>query len=278
MIYETLVLVFGILSTTTTVVMGDELPRYTIKRAARGWWIDPVGRWREGIVVDGKLDEPDWASAEGVGDFVFPWYVSGEEEQTVARLLWDDTYLYVSYYCYDKHISAYITERHGSVSRDDCVEIFVSPSPNKVKNYYTFEVNCVGTMLNRAKTDWWTGGPTWDPEGVLIGHSVPGPTKDESPDDRFWIVELAIPLINFQQDAAHTPPTPGDEWRVGLHRTGGKTNAQFSQWSSSETEKPNFHVPERFGRMFFVDETVTILTPTPVKQEEWGKIKERKER
>ena len=36
------------------------------------------------------------------------------------------------------------------------MEIFISPNPKKVKNYYTFEINAIGTMLNRARTDWST--------------------------------------------------------------------------------------------------------------------------
>ena len=71
----------------------------------------------------------------------FNWWKAGEKEKTVAKMLWDDENLYVGYYCHDKHISASVTERHGPVSKDDCVEIFISPNPEKLKNYYTFEIN-----------------------------------------------------------------------------------------------------------------------------------------
>ena len=76
--------------------------------------------------------------------------------QTFFQVAWDDENLYVAWYSYDKHISAFVTQRHGPVSGDDCVEIFLSPNPDKVRNYYTFEINAIGTMLNRARTDWWT--------------------------------------------------------------------------------------------------------------------------
>src|SRR5262245_44958148 len=90
------------------------------------------------IVIDAKLDEPAWQSAPSVGDFIFNWFQSGDKEQTVAKLLWDDENLYVSWRCQDRHISAYETKRHGPVSKDDCVEIFLSPNPAQVRNYYTF--------------------------------------------------------------------------------------------------------------------------------------------
>ncbi|MCC6859383.1 MAG: carbohydrate-binding family 9-like protein [Bryobacterales bacterium] len=204
------------------------------------------------ITVDGKLDEPAWKKAKAVTDFHFNWYTEGEKEKTVARLLWDDENLYVGYYCHDKHISGYVTERHGPVSLDDCVEVFISPNPEKPRNYYGFELNVLGTMLNFIRADWWTGGMRWEPDGVAWRTSHHGlPKKDASPDDDHWILEIAIPFRNFSRDAAHTPPRPGDVWRLNLNRAGGKTNAQYSTWSPVKTPKPNFHVPESFGYVTF---------------------------
>ena len=205
------------------------------------------------LEIDGKLDDKAWGAARPAGDFHFPWSTEGEKEQTVARMLWDDENLYVGYYCRDKHISAFVTERHGPVSKDDCVEIFLAPNPAKVTNYYTFEINAIGTMLNRCRTDWWTGSPTWEPEGVRYRTSYHGlPRKEESAGDDHWVVEMAIPLKNFVRDAEHIPPQPGDVWRLNLNRTGGVTNKQSSSWSLIPTPKPSFHTPSAFGEVRFV--------------------------
>jgi hypothetical protein len=205
-------------------------------------------------VIDGKLDEADWRNAPSVGDFSFPWFKEGQKEQTVAKLLWDDENLYVSWYARDNHISAYVTERHGPVSRDDCVEIFISPNPDKVKNYYNFEINVIGTILSQARTDWRTGSLNWDPEGMQFRTSYHGlAKKDESPDDTFWIVEAAIPLKNFAKDAVHTPPQEGDRWRLNLQRLGGKTDAQLSAWAPYPEGRVSFHQPEYFGWVRFVN-------------------------
>jgi putative heme-binding domain-containing protein len=207
------------------------------------------------ITIDAKLDEPAWQTAPPVGDFLFNWFQSGDKEQTVAKLLWDDENLYVSWRCQDRHISAYETKRHGPVSKDDCVEIFLSPNPAQVRNYYTFEINAIGTMLNRCRTSWWTGPPTWEPEGVEYRTTFHGlAKKDESPDDREWIVEMAVPLRNFARDAAHTPPQDGDEWRLNLQRLGGKTNSQASTWSPIPPPARSFHTPEAFGRVVFISQ------------------------
>jgi len=221
--------------------MGQSLPYYNIYRVASR------------IVIDARLDETAWKRAPAVGPFIFNWPLPGEQEQTVARLLWDDENLYVSYLCYDKHISAYVTQRHGPVSNDDCVEIFISPNPEKVTNYYTFEINAIGTMLNRCRTDWWKGPPTWEPDGMRYKTTYYGlAKKDESAGDSQWIVELAIPFRNFAHDAAHTPPHDGEQWRLNLMRTGGKTNAQSSTWSPIAPPSKTFHTPTSFGWVRFM--------------------------
>jgi cytochrome c oxidase cbb3-type subunit 3 len=212
-----------------------------------------IQRTSSTIKIDAKLDEPSWRSAPAVSPFIFNHFTSGEKEPTEAKMLWDDDNLYVSWRATDRHISAYEKQRHGPVSKDDCVEIFISPNPKKVTNYYTFEINAIGTMLNRNRTDWWKGPPTWEPEGVEYRTTFHGrPAKDEAESDREWIVEMAIPLRNFSRDAANTPPQNGDEWRLNLNRLGGKTNAQASTWSPLGPDIRSFHTPAKFGKVVFV--------------------------
>jgi hypothetical protein len=228
----------------SAALFAQELPRYDIHRTPSK------------ITIDASLDDDAWKAAPPVSAFIFNWWTAGEKEPTTARLLWDDANLYVSWLAHDRHISAYETRRHGPVSRDDCIEIFISPNPEKVRNYYTFEINAIGTMLNRARTDWWQGPPTWEPEGVVYRASFQGQNaKDESPDDRQWVVEMAVPLRNFARDAAHTPPRHGDTWRLNLNRLGGKTNAQASTWSPIAPPARSFHTPESFGWVRFVNQT-----------------------
>ena len=226
--------------------LAQNLPRYDIYRAPAP------------ITIDGKLDEPAWRQAPAVGDFHFNWWKEGTKEATVAKLLWDDDNLYVSFYCHDKNISADVVKRHGPVSRDDSVEAFISPNTDKIRNYYGFEINVIGTMLNFIRADWYKGSFNTEPEGVRYRTSFHGlPVKNDSPDDDHWILELAIPFSNFAKDAPHTPPRDGDTWRLNLNRAGGKTNPQYSTWSPVSTERPNFHVPEAFGWVRFVNRPVT---------------------
>jgi hypothetical protein len=222
----------------------QELPSYTIYRSGST------------IRVDGRLDEPAWLAAPDAGSFQFPWWESGKKEQTVAKLLYDDRNLYVAYLCQDAHIWGEHTQRDSAVYRDDCVEIFVAPDPNRPRAYFNIEMNVLGIFLDQFRLGI-SGQPEeeWNAKGVRIATSVAGTLNDDGDEDDHWVLEAAIPLENYASMMKIPLPKPGDVWRVGLNRLGGQTNRQHSQWSPSNTPKPAFHVPERFGRMTFGDRT-----------------------
>ncbi len=205
------------------------------------------------ITIDGRLDEPCWSAAPDVGAFVFPWWTEGKKEQTVAKLLWDDENLYVSFVCEDAYIWAEYTQRDDPVSRDDCVEVFTAPDPDRPRSYFNIEMNVLGIFLDQFHPEG-PGVPVkeeWNGEDIRIATSIVGTLNDDSDTDEYWILEVAIPFRNFAGAAKHAPPVPGDVWRLGLNRCGGKTNPQYSQWSASGTEEPQFHSPNDFGRVTF---------------------------
>ena len=56
-----------------------------------------IHRTQTKITIDGRLDEADWKQAASLGDFVFGYGLT-EGEPTVCKILWDDDYLYFSYF------------------------------------------------------------------------------------------------------------------------------------------------------------------------------------
>jgi hypothetical protein len=220
------------------------LPEYTIFRAP----VPPT--------LDGRLDEAAWAAAPTVGDFVFTWWKEGRKEQTRARLLWDDEYLYVGVICDDAHITARHTERDGKIAEDDCFEVMLAPDADRPGIYFNIEFNVLGGILDNFRPDGPNKprAPKWDAEGVRLAGTYVGTLNDDRDVDQSWQVEVAIPWRNFAAVAQRTPPRPGTVMRLNLNRHGGKTNFQYSQWSRAETPKPNFHTPDRFGRVTLSDQ------------------------
>jgi len=219
-----------------------EPPAYDVKRA--------TGR----IVIDGVLDEADWRAAGSVGDFEFPWFEEGEKEQTEVKMLWDDDFLYLSYKCDDKWIWAEHYDTNSETYKDDCVEMFWDPNPADTtrRKYNMFEINCIGNLLSV-----YVGSGKSIHERVSrimvprIGRTIRGTVNDDGDIDEGWTIELAVRFSDYPELFDGSTPKDGDMWRVGLNRCGGKTNPQHSQWSPSRTEKPNFHRPEDFGRIYF---------------------------
>jgi hypothetical protein len=234
------------------VLGADDLPSYTIHRT------------RCPITIDGRLHEAAWAAVPSVGPFRFSWHKEGEREQTTARLLWDDDFLYVSYVCDDAHISAEFTQRDEPVYRDDCVELFTAPNPDRPQEYFNFEMNVRAALLDQHHPEGRFSGlkNEWNSDGVRIAVQIAGTLNDDSDRDCYWVLEAAIPWSNFAGVAKQLPPQPGDVWRLNLNRCGGKTNEQYSQWSSSATPKPDYHVPERFGQVTFVGDVAEVYSRT----------------
>jgi DNA-binding beta-propeller fold protein YncE len=222
----------------------NDLPRYTAHRADSK------------IKVDGKLDELAWRNATSFSEFKFAWWTAGKKEQTVARMLWDDEFLYVSYNCQDAHISAVNTDHDSPVYKDDCVEIFTAPNPERPFDYFNIEMNVNRAILDRHHPDGpGKEVPNWDSQGIVIATSISGTLNDDSDKDRGWVLEVAIPFANFAQVTGRPHPRDGDVWHLNLNRLGGQTNPQHSQWSPGTTKTPAFHAPDTFGRVLFSKST-----------------------
>ena len=222
----------------------SELPSYTIERVSSG------------ITVDGRADEEDWKAAAPI-ELIVPWLHDAAEpvQETEVRMLWSATDLFIVYKCADPYIGAEIRDHDGATYLEDTVEIFATPNPDHVFNYYGYEMNVLETLLDYV-TFWrdgqrLTGGAGWQSEGVRIATTIDGTLNDHSDRDTGWVLEIAIPFDNFRHLGGRIPPRDGDRWRLNLNRCAGRTAGQYAMWSDSGTPKPQFHVPERFGIAVF---------------------------
>ncbi len=220
------------------------LPQYTVCRTDTG------------IRIDGVIDENDWNRARPMR-FVSPWNNVEREgrQDTVARLLWDDTYLYIVYQCVDPFLHATVTTRDGPVYEEDAVEFFATPNAQDISAYYGFEMNVRGALFDYIAFGGgkkWTANlhPGWQSEGVNIASTYHGTLNNHSDIDQGWILESAIPLENFRHLGGQIPPRDGDRWRGALNRTAG-FKGQFSLWSDTHTPNPAFHHAAYFGNIDF---------------------------
>jgi hypothetical protein len=173
------------------------------------------------IVLDGKLDETAWQTAQPIDRFFETWPVSlvPAPERTEVRLLYDDEYLYVGLRMYLKDPSRL---RKPFVRRDkvnfthDYVQIYLDPQGTR-RGSYLFRVNARGSRTDGYQNEAQeteTLDPDWDWNAV--SHI----------DVQGWMAEMRIPLSTLR--ISHTGP---QRWTVVVTR--GVTREQNTQMANA---------------------------------------------
>jgi hypothetical protein len=198
------------------------------------------------------VNADEWSQASPAVEFIFPWDTqTGAKQLTHARLLWDDTNLYVAYEVEDTDITAQFSERDAPVYRDDTVEIFLNVQPSQTAAYYGIEVNVRGAMMDYLCADARIFIKRFQVEGMELGVQVDGTLNQREDQDRGWSMEMAIPWANFS-DMARVPRT-GTVFTANLNRWDGvEPNRRLSVWSDSRLDWPHPHAPAHFGDLVFV--------------------------
>jgi hypothetical protein len=235
-----LLLVVGV-AAAWAVAAQVPVPRYEVKRT-------PVAP-----SIDGKLDEPAWASAPAV-TLQFLWESqTGAKQVTRARLLWDAQALYVGFDADDADITAQYQQRDDPTYRDDAVEIFINPNPQQEVVYYGFEMNARGVLYDYLNYNSRTLFKRFDATGVKIATSLRGTLNVRTDTDSGWSLEAMIPWVNFEE-LSRRPPVVGATWKVNFNRWDGvEPSRRMSIWSDPQNTESWPHVPSRFGEIVFVD-------------------------
>lgn len=213
------------------------------------------------ITIDGKLDEPAWAQAASTGPFVDVG--SGRENprlptQGSARLVWDQTFLYVAFEVTDKKVHggwpAGAKDPH--LWEKDTVEIMIDPDGDgDNKDYYEIQINPQNLVFDTQYDGYnfpngngrgpfghedWSAGQ----KSAVIVH---GTLDDDSDADRGYTVEAQIPWSSFTK-AQKAPPAPDATWRMNFY---AMKNNGGTAWSPI-LGMGNFHRASRFGRVRWV--------------------------
>jgi predicted metalloprotease with PDZ domain len=220
------------------------------------------------IQIDGRLDDEAWGKAPWTDAFVD---ILGEAAPaprfaTRARMLWDDTYLYVGALLEEPHIWGTLTKHDSVIFQDNDFEIFIDPNGDN-HEYYELEINALNTEWDLfLKKPYRDGGPAvneWEIPGLKTAVHISGTLGDPSDSDNSWSVELAIPWKSLAEHAHRpAPPLDGDQWRINFSRVewrheivGGKyrkiPQTHEDNWVWSPQGRVDMHRPERWGYVQF---------------------------
>jgi hypothetical protein len=177
-------------------------------------------------------------------------YWSGLEAEksrhSTVNLLWGEDFLWVRFVC-NQGETLYINDKPSLTKKSiglwdfDVCEIFLAPNLENTAKYYEFEVSPSGEWLDLAihqmpekrETDW-EFKSNMKVATKILENSI--------------IMAIQIPWKAFGKK-----PYEGEKWGGNLFRCVGKgENRGYLAWQPTLTEKPNFHIPKKFGWFEFV--------------------------
>ena len=194
-------------------------------------------------VIDGDLNDPVWEKAPVITGFVRN--TIGRQfvdKQTVAKLGWDDSNLYVAVTCLENkmdNLHAKQTKHDGAVYSDDACEFIIVPDNNNLKEYYQFIINAIGT--------------TFDTKRVNVRNYNPAWRSATSRDSGSWSAEFAIPFSAFTNKKVMN----GNSMRFLICRDRQAGNG-IDNLSASAEIGGGFLTPEEYDFLDFVNSVADI--------------------
>ncbi|MDR0659648.1 MAG: carbohydrate-binding family 9-like protein [Prevotellaceae bacterium] len=212
-----------------------------------------------------------WSHAEWIPYFVDLKTGENANLLTRAKMLWDESFLYIMVEMEEPHLWAEQTENEGKIYLDKAFELFIDPDGDGL-NYVEYEVNALGITWDLLMAK-----PYRDGGDAISGYDMKGNKKEivlnrtlnNSNDiDQSRTSYLAIPFENFRGLCPKPTPEIGGIWRMNLVRVGwelaivegkyiktinpdtGRNIAKYWVWSSHGFI--NTHMPEKFGNVVFI--------------------------
>jgi len=169
-------------------------------------------------VIDGVIDDAEWAGAALATDFIQfqPQRGAPQTQRTEALLLHDDQTIYVAFRVWDDApITAQLTRRDANLLGDDAVLILLDTFHDRQSAYY-FGTNPLATQSDgRIANDGRTIDSNWDGTWqVAVSRSEFG-----------WTAEFAIPLNTIKYRSGENV-----SWGINFGRS-RRASLELSYWA-----------------------------------------------
>ncbi len=224
------------------------------------------------IEIDGLMHEHSWQAAAWTDAFQD---IQGPAKpkphfQTKAKMLWNDSHLFIAVRLEEPHIWATLTERESIIYYDNDIEVFIDPNGDN-HHYAELEFNAFGTIMDLLLARPYRNGVvpsfSWDCKKLKHAISIEGTINNPADIDTAWTIEMAIPLASIADLLLHyEKPVAGDQWRIGFSRVHWDTKIEQGKyvklkqpeynWTWSNQWAIDMHKPEFWGYLQFSDSQV----------------------
>jgi hypothetical protein len=163
--------------------------------------------------------------------------------ETEVRLLWTPETLYIFFRARYRSITVFpdsdANGRRDQLWDRDVAEAFLQPDSSEPRRYKEFEISPNGFWID---LDIGLGEKRDLRSGLKRRVQI-------NDNEKLWVAELSIPMKSLVARF-----DPAATWRVNFYRVEGAAEPRFySAWRPTHTPEPNFHAPEAFGRMIFIE-------------------------
>ncbi len=159
--------------------------------------------------------------------------------------------IFIKYSVSGTMLKAVYSKDHSPVHEDSCVEFFCMPEG--AEKYTNFEFNCIGTCSASSRKGRSEDVVPFSEEDMKTIERYPsiGNKPFKEMEGMFdWDLTVKIPMKLMKLDPDNLP----EKIRANFYKCADDTDSMhFVSWSPIETENPDFHRPEFFGELSFVN-------------------------
>lgn len=196
------------------------------------------------------VNDSFWSETDTIKISDYLWMKNNYCPEVWIKGAYSKDYLFLHFIVMEEKIRASFTKTGDPVFKDSCVEFFINPFPAYQEEYFNLELNPLGTIkmgygikrVRKYLVD-------EDLNDMKVFSTVKQPVKGKYGSDR-WELKTAIPINIIEIFCGRS--FAGTEAIGNFYKCGDDTEFRhYGVWNLIDSPKPDFHLPEFFGRIVF---------------------------
>jgi len=228
---------------------------FSVKTEAQDGSVYKVTIAKKPVKIDANWDKKDWKKVPAADIVNYMGIIPEFKPEAQVKMMYDKENIYLIFRVKDRNVRCITNKINGPVWQDSAVEFFFAPDSELPLLYFNLETNCGGTALLHYNVIPRRESKKLTEEEIKqieLAHSLPEIVDPEIKEPVTWTLEYKIPFSLLEKYSKVTRPAKGVEWRANFYKIAeNSSNPHYITWSRIEKPKPDFHVPQSFGKLIF---------------------------